>query len=128
VTYDVRVEVHKQLANGFRLKVSIPSIGMYVNGFRALPPRGDKDWWIIPPQQRIGSRWITMIEFDTHNDLWTEIHQVCIKAVQDFSGQSFEMTKEQHDKFMSDEIDKKFKELDDENNSSSAIPWMNEDD
>jgi hypothetical protein len=122
--------VHKQLANGFRLKVTIDALGLYINGFRVLNGRGEHKWWVIPPQQRAGPRYIDILEFDKSYDLWTDIENACIQAVEEYSPESVipEMTEDELNKFMSNEIDNKFNEMDknkeDDDESSKAISWL----
>ncbi len=114
MNYLINAEVHKPLTNGYRLKVTVESLGFYMNGFRVLPGRGQHKWWVIPPQVKIGNAYFEPIEFDKSFDLWVDIQNACIEAVENYtSDNSFtEISKEEHDKFMSEEIDKKFKEID----------------
>ncbi len=38
--YDVEAEVHNEVGNGFRVKVSILDFGLYINGMMIYPPDG----------------------------------------------------------------------------------------
>jgi len=123
MNFIVGAEVHKELSNGYRLKVTIEALGVYVNGFRVLPGKNEHKWWVLPPQTKTGTRYIDIIEFDKSLDLWIDINNACIDAVESYQPETKipELTKEQHDKFMSEEIDKRFKEID---NSTGAVPWL----
>lgn len=128
MNYIVGAEVHKKLENGFRLKVDVTSLGLYINGFRVLPGKNGHKWWVIPPQQKTGPKnYIDILEFDKTMDLWIDIQNACIGAVEDYYEiESIpELTREQHDKFMSEQIDKKFKDMDD-NDQERAVPWLND--
>lgn len=127
---DIEAEVHKQLENGLRLKVSLPSIGMYINGFRAMRNKEDKGWYILPPQQKAGFKWINIIEFDKSSEVWKEICCVCIQKAEEYSkyieieevsdgAKSFE-------DLISDRLDTSLNNLDADKKPSSgyAIPWL----
>lgn len=123
--FQVEVEVHTQLERGFRLKVSIIGLGMYFNGFRALPPKEGKGWALYPPQTRNprNGQFINQVEFDKSQVLWKDIYQKSIKAVNSFMGEDdgLDLNAEDFNRQLGDSID-------DLNDASEppiqTIPWM----
>lgn len=84
--YNVEAEVHKQIPQGYRVKVFIRDIGIYINGMVVMPPNGNKDWSVYPPAERKpknvkSKKWSYYVEFDTHLPLHGEIVEACIDAV-----------------------------------------------
>ena len=124
MNYIVGAEVHKELANGYRLKVTVEALGVYINGFRVLPGKKDHKWWVLPPQTKLGARYIDIVEFDKSLDLWIDIQNACINAVDSYHPETNtpELTKEQQEKFISEELDKKIKEIDNEVSPTGAVP------
>ncbi len=81
-TFDVSVEIHQAITNGWRLKVTLPTLGMYINGFRAYPSKKEVGAWAIyPPSQKVGSRFVAVMEFDKSMPLWDEIERAAKIAV-----------------------------------------------
>ena len=76
----VDVDIHKPIDNGVRVKVKLPSLGLFLNGVRVFKPIDDKDWAVYPASTWVGNRWARMTEFDTKLPLWQAIRSACIKA------------------------------------------------
>jgi hypothetical protein len=87
--YSVEAQIHKQLEKGFRVKVLLLDLGVYINGFRVLPPNEEHDkWTVYPPSQHVGfGNYITVVEFDKKHMLWIEIYEACVEAVQIYMSQ-----------------------------------------
>jgi hypothetical protein len=80
--FDVEVEVLGDINNGYRLKVSVLDLGMYMFGWTAR--RSDKDksgWWVQQQAFRVGSGWKQTPEFNKAFSLWQVIESKCIEAV-----------------------------------------------
>jgi hypothetical protein len=81
-TYDVTAEVHKPVKKGFRVKVSIMDLGMYINGMMVFPPNDEHtEWWVFTPSQRAGrGKSMYFVEFNKKLPLWAEVEDACIDA------------------------------------------------
>lgn len=75
--YEVKVEYRGEISGGYRLKVSILSLGVYIDGFKAYPSKKDDGWFIAPPSTRIGNRYKDVIEFNKAKPLWRDICSNC---------------------------------------------------
>jgi len=80
---NISVDVVGSLGNGYRLKVLIPEIGIYINGFTARPSSKDEGtWWIQPPSIKTArGNWINVVEFDKNLELWQMIEFTAIESV-----------------------------------------------
>lgn len=81
-----------EIKGGYRLKISLVDLGIYVFGFRAI--QSDKEnsgWWVQPPANRTPSGWKANPEFDKTKDLWREIELACIEAVHQYDGGAAEV-------------------------------------
>lgn len=80
--FSVSVDIHQAIKNGWRLKVTVPELGMYINGFRAHPSKKEPgEWAIFAPSQKVGSRWVDVVEFDHSMPLWKEIEKIARAVV-----------------------------------------------
>jgi hypothetical protein len=80
--HTIEAEVLGVISGGYRLKVSVLDIGMYILGFTAR--RSEKlssGWWIQPPAIHTNGKWKYTAEFDKSKSLWPEIESACIHAV-----------------------------------------------
>lgn len=83
--YGIEVEVRGQISKGYRLKVNVTSIGMYVDGFTARESdRNVSGYWIQPPAQQINHKWIHVPEFSTKTDFWARLEEKCLHAIGDY--------------------------------------------
>lgn len=81
--HNIEVKVHQPVNEGYRVKVSVIDIGMYLNGVLVFPPNDKhEDWIVYPPSIATRYKRIYPAEFDKKNNLWLEIHQACVEAVQ----------------------------------------------
>ena len=78
----VTAEVHKQIEERYRVKVSIHDDGMYINGFMVFPPDEEHEWSVYPPSLKVFGRYIYLVEYDKSKQLWNEIFEACINAVE----------------------------------------------
>lgn len=84
--FTVEAEVHKEanVAGGFRVKVSVINLGLYINGMMVYPPNEEKNqgnWMVLTPARRAGrGRWVHMVEFNKKLPLWEEIYDACVDA------------------------------------------------
>lgn len=79
----VTAEVHKRLKHGgYRVKVLLPELGMYINGMVIFPPNDEKpEWYVQPPSQLAGrGKWAHIVEFNKKLPLWGEVYDACIEA------------------------------------------------
>ena len=82
--HSISVEVRAAIKDGYRLKVSVLDLGLYIDGFRAV--RSDRNmsgWWVQPPATNVKGKWLTTPEFDKSCTLWQEIEQACLEAVKE---------------------------------------------
>lgn len=80
---EVSVEVHKEIYEGWRVKLLIPSIGLYINGMRVYPPNDkhpDK-WIVLTPTYPNGKGRI--VEFNPNLELWKLVQERSIEAVKE---------------------------------------------
>lgn len=81
-SFAIEAQVHKPIPQGYRVKVSLLDIGMYINGFVVMPPNEDHDWSVYPPSERAGrGKWKYVVEFNKKLPLWEEIYDACVDAV-----------------------------------------------
>ncbi len=82
-SFTVEAQVHRPIPQGYRVKVSVLDIGMYINGMVVMPPNEDhKDWSVYPPSQRAGrGKYAYIVEFSKQLPLWGEIYDACVDAV-----------------------------------------------
>jgi hypothetical protein len=81
--YSVEAQVHKQYGNGYRVKVSILDIGLYINGMMIYPPDDDhKEWSVLTPSRPAGrGKHARIVEFNKKLPLWGEVYEACVDAV-----------------------------------------------
>lgn len=78
----VEAEVLGDIPNGFRLKVSVLDLGLYMYGWTTRASTKSKSgWWVQPPATRTANGWKHTVEFDKAEALWVEIEVACINAV-----------------------------------------------
>jgi hypothetical protein len=84
--FSVEAQVHKPLEKGYRVKVSVLDLGIYINGFVVFPPNEEhKNWAVYPPKQHGGfGNYIPIVEFDKKLTLWSEIYEACVDVVKLF--------------------------------------------
>lgn len=83
--HSVDVEVLGEINNGYRLKISILDIGVYIFGFTIRhSDKNESGWWVQPPAQLINGKWKSTIEFDKSKSLWLEIEQECIDSIKNY--------------------------------------------
>lgn len=82
--HTVEAEVHKAVGNGFRVKVSILDLGMYINGMMVFPPSEDhSEWSVMTPARPAGrGKYARIVEFDKRKPLWEEVYIACVEAVE----------------------------------------------
>lgn len=80
--YCVESEVRGDIKGGYRLKIAILDLGVYIDGFTARRSGVDSSgWWIQPPAKQVGGKWKHVIEFDKSKTLWTEIVNCCLDTI-----------------------------------------------
>lgn len=83
--YDIEAEVHMPLSKGYRVKAKIKSLGEYINGIVVFPPDTKSDKWEFrSPAQKVGAKWVSLIEFDTKLPLWRELTEESFRAVREY--------------------------------------------
>jgi len=83
--YTVHAEVHKEIGKGYRMKVLLPEMGMYINGFMAFRPHDQyEEWSLVAPSQPAGRGvYKAVIEFNKKEALWQEIFEACLDAAKE---------------------------------------------
>lgn len=79
----VTAEVHKKVGKGYRVKVLMPEIGIFINGMMVYPPSEEHNYWsVYPPSHRAGrGKYAYIVEFNKKFSLWEEIYDECVDAV-----------------------------------------------
>lgn len=83
--FDIEIEVLGDISNGYRLKVSVVDLGMYMFGWTARRSEKNKSgWWIQQQAIQIGGNWKLIPEFNKALLLWQKIESKCIEVVMDY--------------------------------------------
>ena len=78
----VEVSVHQQIKEGYRVKISVLDLGLYINGALVFPPNDKHDNWVVyPPAIPTRFKRVYPAEFDKRKTLWMEMEQAVIEAV-----------------------------------------------
>ena len=82
--HNIEATVHKVVGNGYRVKVSMIDLGMYINGMMIFPPSEDhREWSVMTPARPAGrGKYARIVEFDKRKILWEEIYVACVEAVE----------------------------------------------
>ena len=79
---EVRAEVHKEIHEGFRVKLLMHDIGLFINGIRVYPPNEKHpDKWVVLTPSIMKAR---IIELNPSLPLWGMIQKACIDAVSEY--------------------------------------------
>ena len=81
--FTVEAEVHRELKQGYRVKVSILDLGVYINGMVVFQPNEDHtEWSVMTPALRSGKgKYTHVVEFNKKMPLWEEVYLQCVDAV-----------------------------------------------
>lgn len=80
----VEAEVHMPIKDGYRLKVSVHALGMYVNGWQMYPSKKHRfGWQSKPPYYTVKNKVYYPLEFNKKEQLWKDIELACIRAVEE---------------------------------------------
>jgi hypothetical protein len=80
--HSIEAQVHRPIPQGYRVKVSVLDLGMYINGMVVTPPSEGHEWTVYPPSQRAGrGKYSYIVEFNKKLPLWEEIYDACVDAV-----------------------------------------------
>lgn len=82
--HTVEASVHKKYGQGYRVKVAVLDLGMYINGMMIYPPNEDHDeWHVLTPSRPAGrGKYARIVEFNKQLELWKLIETACINVVQ----------------------------------------------
>jgi DNA-binding cell septation regulator SpoVG len=71
----------------YRLKVSVHDIGIHIMGVIVQDSiiEGEK-YYVTTPAHKVGAKFYKDITFETSKDLWLQIQNECIKAVEAYIG------------------------------------------
>lgn len=130
--FDVEIEVLGSINNGYRLKVNVIDLGMFMFGWTAR--RSDKNasgWWIQQQSIKVSEIWKVVPEFNKAMPLWQHLEKKCIEAVNYYEANPPEVITD--DMLTPEAISKGLEEaissLDkDKLTIAKAIPWMNDKD
>ncbi len=82
--YTVEAKVHEgaKVANGYRVKVSVLDLGLYINGMVVFPPNEiNNEWTVLTPARPAGrGKYVRIVEFNKKLPLWEEIYDACVDA------------------------------------------------
>jgi hypothetical protein len=81
--FTVTADVHKAIGNGYRVKVSLLDLGVYINGMVVFPPSEEHDdWSVMTPARPAGrGKYARIVEFNKKLPLWEEVYVACVDAV-----------------------------------------------
>lgn len=82
------------IGGGYRLKVSVIDLGLYIDGWTIRSPRENGEWWLQPPAHKVGNRWVNPAEFDKSKSLWKEIYSECLDAVKLYEASTESLSEE----------------------------------
>jgi hypothetical protein len=115
----IEVEITKEIAKGYQLKVSILDLGLYLFGFRLTLHNENKGWWLQTPAIRLPNRYWHNVEFDQTMTLWQEIEAKCHEARQEYEGSTGNPTEEDmSDEAISKGLDEAIKSLEESSTPS----------
>lgn len=126
----IEMEVRGEIRNGYRLKLSVNSIGMYVDGFTAVKsPRNASGFWVQPPRQEVNGEWKRMVEFALKTEFWATLEEKSLEAINGYNDTDTnvkEITDEElTDEGISEALDMALVDFGlDEKTTPKAIPWM----
>lgn len=119
--YSFEAEVHKELKEGYRVKLFEHDIGMFINGMVVFPPSSkSEEWKIYTPSIRLGRNYIHPIEFNGKKSMWLEIKESCIDAVKQYQDEGIER---QTDSYIAPSGDTVLTDIDDGDIDLSEIPF-----
>lgn len=82
--HDIYVEVLGDINNGYRMKIHIEDLGLYMYGWTARrSEKNESGWWIQPTANRVGKIWKICPEFNKSMPLWQQIEKKCIETVKE---------------------------------------------
>jgi len=77
----VKAEVHVPITGGYRLKVFVYGLGIYINGWQVYAGKGNRDRWVNkPPYYTVKGKPYYPLEFDKKGLLWRSITAACNEA------------------------------------------------
>lgn len=73
----------------YRLKVSVHDLGIHVMGIIVQDSiiEGEK-YYVTTPAHKVGAKFYKDVTFETSKDLWVQIQDECIKAVEVYIGKT----------------------------------------
>jgi hypothetical protein len=78
----VEADVHMAIKDGYRLKVSIHGVGMYINGWQMYhSKRHSSGWKSTAPSYTVKGKLYHPLEFNKKEQLWKDIDIACLRAI-----------------------------------------------
>lgn len=110
--HTVEAAVHKPVGNGYRVKVSIIDLGIYINGMMVYPPNEEHDnWSVLTPARPAGrGKYARIVEFNKKSPLWEHIYDACVDAVKLYSADSKDTVDTDFEEWSDDEMKKRLDE------------------
>lgn len=109
--FDVKAQVHKPMNKGYRVKVIVEELGLYINGMVIFPPDDDhENWSVLTPARPAGKgHYVRIVEFNKKLPLWSEIYSACIAAVELYL-RSNDSSIPDEDEMTAEEMERRFNE------------------
>jgi len=83
--YDIFVEVLGDMTNGYRMKIHLEELGLYMYGWTARhSEKNESGWWIQQTAFKVGNAWKKCPEFNKSKPLWQQIEIKCIEAIKEY--------------------------------------------
>lgn len=112
--HNVEASVHKPYGQGYRVKVSILDLGMYINGMMIYPPNEDhNEWSVLTPARPAGrGKYARIVEFNKKLPIWELIYDACVDAVKlEMKNQSQDVVLTDIEEMSIEEFDARIKEI-----------------
>ena len=99
--YQITAKCHQKTGERcYRIKVSFPTMPMYINGFAAFSPNETyPDWYVKAPSfssnKGLGKPVVEFSKLDGENDLWVAISNACIQAAKEWEAWQKRLENEQ---------------------------------
>lgn len=104
-SFTIEAQVHQQVKEGYRVKISVLNLGFHINGALVFPPNDKhEDWVVYPPAIPTRFKRIYPIEFDKKQTLWLEIVEAAVNAVKQFQHEGDPMDDVEWDKMSPEEF------------------------
>lgn len=110
--HTVEATVHKKYGKGYRVKVSILDLGIYINGMMVYPPNEEHESWsVLTPARPAGrGKYARIVEFNKKLPLWEHVYDECVAAVKLYEADSNEDVEDETEDWSDEELQKRLRD------------------